>query len=293
MKIKESMGSRIFQVSVYIIVGLVMIACLYPFYYIAIVSVSNGMDVMKGVVKLFPVGLNFESYKIVLKDPNIGRSYINTIVYTIVGTAGNIIFTTLCAYPLSRKKFYGRNAFTMMIVFTMFFGGGMIPSYLVVQNLHMINTIWALVLPGAISTYNMIIMRTFFTGIPESLNESAYIDGANDIQIFSKIILPLSLPVIATMVLFYSVDHWNSFFGALLYINEKKKLPLQLVIRNMVIAGDLADQNASMGAATNFITTDTTIKYALIMVSTLPILIIYPFVQKYFVKGVMVGSLKG
>ena len=293
MKIKESMGSRIFQASVYIIVGLVMIACLYPFYYIAIVSVSNGMDVMKGLVKLFPVGLNFESYKIVLKDPNIGRSYINTIVYTIVGTAGNILFTTLCAYPLSRKKFYGRNAFTMMIVFTMFFGGGMIPSYLVVQNLHMINTIWALVLPGAISTYNMIIMRTFFTGIPESLNESAYIDGANDIQIFSKIILPLSLPVIATMVLFYSVDHWNSFFGALLYINEKKKLPLQLVIRNMVIAGDLADQNASMGAATNFVTTDTTIKYALIMVSTLPILIIYPFVQKYFVKGVMVGSLKG
>lgn len=293
MKIKESTGSKVFQVVIYAIISLIMVACLYPFYYIAIISVSNGMSVMQGLVKIFPVGMNFESYKIVLKDPNIGGAYFNTILYTIVGTIVNIIFTTLCAYPLSRKRFFGRNIFTIMIVFTMFFSGGMIPSYLVVQNLHMINTIWALVLPGAINTYNMIIMRTFFNGIPESLHESAYIDGANDVQIFSKIILPLSLPVIATMILFYSVGHWNAFFAALIYINEKKKLPLQVIIRNMVISGDLADQNASMGAASNFVTTDTTIKYALIMISTLPILVIYPFVQKYFVKGVMVGSLKG
>lgn len=293
MKIKQNIGSRIFEWAVYILVILIMIACFYPVYYIAIVSISNGKAVMNNLIKLYPIGINFKSYEIVLKDPNIGTAYANTIFYTIFGTFINIIFTTLCAYPLSRKRFFGRKFFTLMIVFTMFFNGGLIPTYLVVQNMHMLNSVWALVLPIAINTYNMIIMRTFFIGIPESLHESAYIDGANDIQIFYKIVLPLSLPVIATMVLFYSVGHWNSFFSALIYINEKKKLPLQVILRNMVVSGDLENETTSMGAATNFVTIDTTIKYSLIMVSTLPILIIYPFTQKYFVKGAMVGSVKG
>nr|WP_242973535.1 carbohydrate ABC transporter permease [Pseudoclostridium thermosuccinogenes] len=248
---------------------------------------------MKGLVKLRPVGINFKSYSIVLKDPYIGTAYLNTILYTTFGTFINILFSTLCAYPLSRKNFFGKRIFTVMIVFTMFFSGGLIPTYLTVQKLGMLDTIWALVLPGAINTYNMIIIRTFFQDIPAELHESAYIDGANDIKIFAKIILPLSKPIIATMTLFYAVGHWNSFFSALIYLNEREKYPLQIVLRNMVVSGELTSQSNQMGAAADFLAIDTTIKYAVIIVATLPILVVYPFVQKYFVKGVMIGSLKG
>ncbi len=293
MKIKKTTGSKIFDSVNYLIMILLIIATLYPFYYIAIVSISDGKAVMKGAVKLIPIGANLKSYELVFKDPYVVRSYLNTILYTTVGTFINIVFTTLCAYPLSRKDFFGRDIFTGIIVFTMFFSGGMIPNYLVIHNLGLIDTIWAIVLPGAISTYNMIIMRTFFQGIPESLHESAYLDGANDIQVWSKIILPLSIPILATMILFYAVGHWNSFFSALIYLNDKKKYPIQIILRNMVIAGELANQTNEMGSASDFMVIDTTIKYAVIMVATLPILAVYPFVQKYFVKGVMIGSLKG
>ncbi len=293
MKIKQSLGSRIFDVvNVLIMLGLVF-ATLYPFYHIAITSVSNGMAVMQGKVKYFPIGFNLDSYKLIFKDPHIFTAYGNTIKYTVVGTAINVVMTMLCAYPLSRKGFYGRNLFTIFIVITMFFSGGMIPTYLVINRLKMMDTIWALTLPGAISTYNMIIMRTFFSGIPDSLGESAYIDGANDITVFTHIIIPLSMPIIATMTLFYAVGHWNSFFASILYINTKSKLPVQIILRNIVIAGDMANQNASLGESSDFVSIATTFKYSVIMITTLPILLIYPFVQKYFVKGVMIGSIKG
>lgn len=291
--IKQSFGSKVFDIINVLLMILLIVITLYPFYYIIIVSLSDGKAVMKGLVKLRPVGINFKSYSIVLKDPYIGTAYLNTILYTTFGTFINILFSTLCAYPLSRKNFFGKRIFTVMIVFTMFFSGGLIPTYLTVQKLGMLDTIWALVLPGAINTYNMIIIRTFFQDIPAELHESAYIDGANDIKIFAKIILPLSKPIIATMTLFYAVGHWNSFFSALIYLNEREKYPLQIVLRNMVVSGELTSQSNQMGAAADFLAIDTTIKYAIIIVATLPILVVYPFVQKYFVKGVMIGSLKG
>ncbi|PNT90264.1 sugar ABC transporter permease [Clostridium thermosuccinogenes] len=290
---KQSFGSKVFDIINVLLMILLIVITLYPFYYIIIVSLSDGKAVMKGLVKLRPVGINFKSYSIVLKDPYIGTAYLNTILYTTFGTFINILFSTLCAYPLSRKNFFGKRIFTVMIVFTMFFSGGLIPTYLTVQKLGMLDTIWALVLPGAINTYNMIIIRTFFQDIPAELHESAYIDGANDIKIFAKIILPLSKPIIATMTLFYAVGHWNSFFSALIYLNEREKYPLQIVLRNMVVSGELTSQSNQMGAAADFLAIDTTIKYAVIIVATLPILVVYPFVQKYFVKGVMIGSLKG
>jgi putative aldouronate transport system permease protein len=293
MKTKQNLSSRLFDYINIMFLILLIIAVLYPLYYIAIVSISSGKAVINGLVNLYPIGINFRSYEIVLKDPYISRAYINTILYTVVGTIINIAFTSLCAYPLSRKKFFGRKFFMLMIVFTMFFNGGIIPTYLVVQKMSLIDTMWSLTLPIAINTYNMIIMRAFFQGIPDSLHESAFIDGANDIQIFYKIVLPLSLPVLATIILFYSVGHWNSFFSALLYINTKSKLPLQMIIRNMVVSGDLSNQTNTIGAAADFLAIDTTIKYSVIIIATLPILIVYPFVQKYFVKGVMIGSVKG
>ncbi len=293
MKIKESLGSRVFNVCNICFMLVLVFITLYPFYNIAITSISSGKAVMQGAVKFWPVGLNFQSYKMIFDDPNILVSYKNTILYTVVGTTVNLAMTMMCAYPLSRRHFYGRNIFTVYIVITMFFSGGMIPTYLVVQNLGMIDTIWALVLPVAISSYNMIIMRTFFTNIPESLFESAHIDGANDLQIFVRLAIPLSLPIIATMVLFYAVGHWNSFFSALLYINTKSKLPVQIILRNLVISGEMANQNESLGASSDFVAIDLTFKYSVIMLTTLPILVVYPFVQKYFVKGVMIGSIKG
>ena len=218
----------------------------------------------------------------------------NSVIYTLVGTIINLVMSSLCAYPLSRKEFSGRKFFTAMVTVTLFFSGGMIPMYLVVRQFDLMDTIWALVLPGAISTYNMIIIRTNFQSIPDSLIESAKLDGANDIVILWKIVLPLSKAVLATMLLFYAVSHWNSYFDAMLYINKKELYPLQIMLRNMLIGGQLAEETEMVGAtAASFASTDATLRAATIIVTTLPILVVYPFVQKYFVKGVMIGSVKG
>ncbi|HEY8499518.1 MAG TPA: carbohydrate ABC transporter permease [Clostridia bacterium] len=294
MKYKPSLGSIVFDVVNHILLLLLVFITLYPMYYIAIVSISSGTYVSRGEVNFLPRGINFGAYEIVFKNPDIWRSYTNTIVYTSVGTLINIIMSSLCAYPLSRKDFYGRGFFTFVIAFTMFMSGGMIPSYLVVLKLGLIDSMWAIVLPPAINTFNMIIMRTFFQGIPVSLQESAYLDGANDLKILYKIILPLSMPIMATMTLFYSVQHWNSFFSALIYLNSKAKYPVQVLLRNIVIAGEFADQGTSIGTVdTNFNVIAQNYKYAVIIISVLPILVVYPFLQKYFAKGVMIGAIKG
>jgi putative aldouronate transport system permease protein len=263
-------------------------------YYILIVSISSGTFVSRGDVTIFPRGITFSAYKTVFQNSDIWRSYINTLLYTTVGTFINILLSSMCAYPLSRKDFYGRSVFTFIVAFTMFMSGGMIPLYLTVLKLRLIDTMWAIVLPPAISTYNMIIMRTFFQGIPISLQESAFLDGANDLQIIWKIILPLSKPIMATMVLFYAVGHWNSFFPALIYLNSKSKYPVQVLLRNIVIAGEFADQQTSIGnVESNFAVIATNYKYAVIIISVVPILLVYPFLQKHFAKGVMVGAIKG
>ena len=292
-RIHQSFGSRAFDVFNVIFMFLFLLVTLYPFWYVVIVSLSDGKAVLSGQVSLIPVNFTFDTYRVVLRDSNIVTGFKNTVIYTTLGTLINLVCTSLCAYPLSRPDLIGKKQIMGMIVFTMFFSGGMIPSYLVMNQMGLIDTIWAMVLPGAISTYNMIVMRTFFMGIPESLHESASLDGANDWQVLVRIVLPLSMPIMATMLLFYAVGHWNSYMNALLYLNSKALFPLQSILRNMVVDGQLSEAQTQVGGGSSFTVIETTMKYATIVVSTLPILMIYPFVQKYFVKGVMIGSLKG
>jgi putative aldouronate transport system permease protein len=250
---------------------------------------------MKGMVHLYPMGINLESYKTILYNDDIARAYWNTIKYTAVGTSINVLLTSLLAYPLSRKQLYGRDLITTFVIMTMFFGGRLIPRYLIVKGLGMIDTIWAIVLPSAISTYNTIIMRTFFSTIPDSLPESAYIDGASEWTILFRIIIPLSMPIIAVMIMYYGVGHWNSYFSALIYLNSKDKLPMQILLRSLVIDDSSGMHQRALGVegSQSFVAISTTIKYASIIVTIAPILMVYPILQKWFVKGVMIGSLKG
>lgn len=291
--IRQSAASRAFDVILVLFMFLFLLVTLYPFWYVVVISLSNGKDVMAGKVFLWPVSATLATYRVVLRDSSILTGFKNTVIYTCLGTFINLATTTLCAYPLSRPELPGKGFIMKFVVFTMFFSGGMIPTYLVINQLGMIDSIWAMVLPGAISTYNMIVMRTFFMGIPESLHECACLDGASEMQVLLKIVLPLSKAILATMLLFYAVGHWNSYMNALLYLNKKSMFPLQSILRNMVVDGQLSEAQTAIGGGSNFEVVETTMKYAVIVVSTLPIIMIYPFVQKYFVKGVMIGSVKG
>ena len=292
-RIRRSTGSKVFDVFNVLLMLLFLLVTLYPFWYVVIVSLSDGKAVLSGLVQLLPVNITLDTYRVVLRDSNIITGFMNTVLYAVTGTCVNLVMTSLCAYPLSRPVLPGKKIVMRIIVFTMFFSGGMIPSYLVINQLGMIDTIWAMIIPGAISTYNMIVMRTFFMGIPESLHESAALDGANDLQILVRIVLPLSKSIMATMLLFYAVGHWNAYLNALLYLNKKAMFPLQSILRNMVVDGQFTEAQTQVGSVSSFTVIETTMKYATIVVSTLPIIMIYPFVQKYFVKGVMIGSLKG
>ena len=294
MPIKEGGTSRkVFPVCNYVFLFLMMIITLDPLWLQFITSISHGLEVMKGGVTLLPRNPTLETYKTIVRG-ELFMYMRNTIVYTVVGTIINLAMSCLCAYPLARKTFSGRKFFTMLVTFTMFFSGGMIPLYLTVKQFGMMDTIWALVLPGAISTYNMIVIRTAFQSIPDSLIESAQLDGANDLIILWKIVVPLSKATLATMLLFYAVTHWNSYFDAMLYINKKEMYPLQIMLRNMLIGGLFNEETAIAGAnADSFAVTDATLRSAAIIVTTLPILVVYPFVQRYFVKGVMIGGVKG
>ncbi|MDY4138964.1 MAG: carbohydrate ABC transporter permease [Eubacteriales bacterium] len=294
MPIKEGgLSRKVFVVCNSIFLFLMMIITLYPLWLQFITSISHGLEVMKGGVTLLPRSPTLETYKTIVRG-ELFMYMKNTIVYTVVGTVINLAMSCLCAYPLARKTFSGRKFFTMLVTFTMFFSGGMIPLYLTVKQFGMMDTIWALVLPGAISTYNMIVIRTAFQSIPDSLIESAQLDGANDLIILWKIVVPLSKATLATMLLFYSVTHWNSYFDAMLYINKKEMYPLQIMLRNMLIGGLFNEETAIAGAnADSFAVTDATLRSAAIIVTTLPILVVYPFVQRYFVKGVMIGGVKG
>ena len=283
---------RVFNVFNYLFLGVIMVITLYPLYYQFIVSISNGLDVMRGEVTFLPQNITLDTYRQFLKG-DLFMYMKNSVFYTVLGTFINLAMSSLCAYPLTRKKFSGRKFFTFMVTFTMFFSGGMVPLYLVVKELELLDTVWALVLPVAISTYNMIIIRTSFQAIPESLIESAQLDGANDVVILCRIVLPLSKAVLATMLLYYAVSHWNDYFNAMLYINSKELYPLQIMLRNMLIAGLFSEEAGVAGGSTTFSVTDATLRAAAIIVTTLPILVVYPFVQRYFVKGVMIGSVKG
>lgn len=290
--VKESLGDRLFEKTLILILLLICGLVLYPVILVVSSSFSDPVMVMANRVVLWPVKPTLVNYKYVFNYREIWRGYINTIIYTTVGTAINVFMTTLSAYPLSRKDFYGRNLFMWIFVFTMFFSGGMIPGYLLIKNLGLLNTMWALILPGMISTWNLIIVRTFFqSSIPMEMQEAAFIDGATDFGVYTKIVLPLSAPIIAVMTLFYGVGHWNSWFPALLYLSERSKYPLQIILREILIQS--STQEMSGGAVMDQEIIGEGIKYATMVVATLPILCLYPFLQKYFVKGVMVGAIKG
>lgn len=286
----ETKGEKVF--SIFNTVFLILIAgiTLYPFWYVFITSISNSDEVMQGATMLIPRGINFEAYKIVFNYPAIWNSYLNTIFYTLAGTIVSVLFTVLAAYPLSRKKFVFKKFFLVFITFTMFFYGGLIPTYYVVQQLHMIDTQWAIIIPGAIGTWYVIILRSFFLSLPDSFEESAKIDGASDLRILFMIILPLSKAAIAIITLYYAVGQWNSFFSALMYLNDNKLYPLQLILNQIVIQNDTARMQATREIREGF---NTGIRFAAIILAVVPILAVYPFIQKYFVKGVLIGSLKG
>ena len=288
---KRSTGDKIFG---YVNVAILILFCaiiLYPLLWIVSGSFSDPYALMTGQVHLLPVNPTLKMYKIVFQHPDIWTSYRNTIVYTVVGTVISVVLTSLAAYPLSRSDFFGKPFFTAVLMITMFFSGGMIPTFLLVQQLHMLDTIWAIVLPGSMSVYNTIVMRTFFmTTIPKELEDSASLDGANDIQFFWKIVLPLSKAIMAVMVLFYGVGYWNSWFSAFLYMSSRDRYPLQLILREILIQGS-TNLNGGGGADNDLI--GEGIKFATMVVATVPIMCLYPFLQKYFTKGVMIGSLKG
>ena len=290
MRIKQSREDTALDIFNVVLLAFCSFITLYPMYLVAISSISGGTLVARGDVTFLPRSITLSSYKLLMKDRYFGISMFNTVYYTALSTCVSLFMSVLCAYPLSIKTFSGRRWIMRLIAVTMFLSGGMIPNYLVVKSLGLLDTVWALVLPTAISTYNMIVMRSFFEGIPTELRESAFIDGANDIVMLFKITIPLSLPVLATMTLFYATGTWNSFFPALLYISEKSKYPVQLILRNMLIDDQMGEEYANMVSEMDIV--PLTLKYASIMISTLPILLVYPFVQKYFVKGINIGAVK-
>ncbi|ACX66430.1 carbohydrate ABC transporter permease [Paenibacillus sp. FSL H8-0457] len=266
-------------------------ACLYPFVYMLAVSLSDSASIASGEVWLWPKGFNLDMYQYVFEDGRVLKGYKNTLIYVVLGTTISLLVTALGAYSLSKAKLVMGKPILMLIVFTMFFNGGMIPTFLVVKELGFVNTIWGMVLPGAVATWNLLIMRTFFMGMPQELEESGKIDGLSEIGIFFRIVLPLSKPVLATIGLYYAVGMWNNFMGPLLYLRDADMQPLQVILRNIVLSGQLTGTDGPVVG--DIVVVEDGLKFATIMVSTLPILLVYPFIQKYFVKGALIGSVKG
>lgn len=298
-RIHLTRGDRAFEIIGHIVCALVVFATLYPLYFVLIASFSSPNDVMLGRVSLWPVNFNLRGYQLIFSNPNIWLAYRNTILYTLSGTVISLGATLAAAFVLSRRKLYGARVCMLLILFTMYFSGGLIPGYFNIRNLGMLNTIWAIILPGAISGYNLIIARTFMqNSIPESLDEAAEIDGCAPIRYFITIILPLSLPIIGVLCLYIIVGHWNSYYNALIYLTERKNYPLQLVLREILVQSNMSADNIGtsieeMEDAFEFLNLSESLKYGLIVISSVPMLILYPFLQKFFVKGIMIGSIKG
>lgn len=293
-KVRKSKEDQIFLTVCYIIISILTIIVLYPMIYVVSASFSSGSAVAQGKVWLWPVEVTLDGYKAILKYKNIWIGYRNTIFYTVVGTFVNICLTMICAYPLARRNLRGRNAIMMIFVFTMLFNGGMIPNYILISKLKIINTPWAMILPGAISVYNMIVARTFIQqNISSELMDAAKIDGCNDVRIFYQIVLPLSKAIIAVLAMWYAVGHWNSYFNAFLYLNDKELYPLQIFLRELLVLGNVSSEMVDAETIAQLQNLKYLLKYTTIVIATAPLFAIYPFVQKYFVKGVMIGSVKG
>lgn len=291
---KKSRSDKIFDLTLIFISLLIMLVIAYPLYFVIIASFSQPEAVLNGKLRFLPIGFNLESYQMVLQEEKVWIGYRNTILYTILGTIINLFLTTLGAYSLSRKDMPARTLLTFVISFTMLFGGGMIPVYMVVKNLKLTDTIWAMVIPNAIATYNLLVMKNYFqSSIPDELQEAAAIDGYDHFRTLIKVVLPLSTPIIAVIVLFYAVGHWNAFFNAVLYLRNQDLFPLQIVLRDILLQNSLEAVGGDLTGMYEKVMRGETMKYALIIVASLPVILIYPFVQKYFVKGIMVGAIKG
>ena len=301
MKMKKPALDIALTIVNYFLLVFLVVVMLYPFWSILVKSFMSDRDIISYPYAFFPKNLQFDGYKTIFvnKTYNFGRAFVNSVFVTLVDTAYQLAITTMAAYALSKKTLPGRGIIFFYFIFTMYFGGGLIPTYLVIQRLQMLNTIWALILPGCLSVYNMIVARTFFkSNISEELYEAAEIDGCTQARFFFQIALPLSKAIIAILVLYYGVGHWNSYFSALVYISDKAKYPLQLVLRNILITNQTAlSQTATTAAARAALQEKQQLidvmKYSLIIISSIPVLVMYPLVQKHFVKGVMIGSMKG
>ena len=298
--IRQSKGDRIFDAVNLILMTLLMLIVLYPLVYILSASISNPDLVNRGEIWLLPKGITFEGYIRVFQDNEIMIGYRNTIFYTVAGTIVNLFFTLTAAYALSKRELKGRNIFMFFFAFTMYFSGGMVPTYLLMRNLNLINTYFVLIICGAVSTSNLIISRTFFAnGVPQDIEEAAFIDGCSPIRAFIVIVLPLSKALIGVMALYYGVGHWNNYFSALIYLTDRSMVPLQLVLREILVEQQVKADMMAGGAYVDELLLDaqvrlaSLVRFSVIIVSSLPVLIAYPFLQKYFDKGVMIGSLKG
>lgn len=291
---RETKADRTFNIFNYVFLTIVALLVIYPLVFVVSASVSNPQYVISGEMWLWPKEFTLEAYEKVFKNKDIINGFVNTLKYTVFGTILNVIMTILAAYPLSRRDLKGRGAIMAFIIFTIFFSGGLVPTYLLIRDLGMLDTFWVMIIPNAVAVWNIIIMRTFFQAIPHELEESAKMDGSGNLRILWSIVLPLSFPVIAVMVLFYSVGHWNSYFQALIYLQDQNKFPLQLILRQILIQGQTDDM--IQATSESFLAQQLSVegvKYAVLIVANLPMLMLYPFLQRYFVKGVMIGSLKG
>lgn len=291
-----SVSDKIFDAINYILLVMVLFLTAYPLYYILVASVSDPFKVYAGQTMIYPVGFSWGGYVRIFQDPMITRGYLNSILYTVTGTLISVILTCVSGYALSKKTLPGRRWIMIFLLFTMYFNGGLIPTYLTVRDVGLFNTMWALIIPNAISVYNLIITRTFFeSNIPDSLTEAASIDGSSNIGTMIRIVMPLSTPIIAVMIVFYAVGLWNNWFDALIYTTKSEMAPLQLVLRSILIKSQ-ASSDMMMGMDPNYAEKQKItemIKFSSIVVASVPMLIIYPFVQKYFSKGIMIGAVKG
>lgn len=291
----ETLGNKTFDICVYGLVLLAVVVTLYPFVYVTSVSLSSGAAVNKGLVKLFPVDFDTSAYKMVVQYKELWRSYYNTIIYTVAGTFANIVFTCLAAYPLSRKRFFLRRKLNFLLAFTMYFSGGLIPTYMVVTGIGLYNSRLAMIMPVLVSAYNVMICRSAFESISEELFENASLEGANDFTILTKIAIPLIKPTLAVLTLYYAVARYNDFFSGLLYLGKESLQPLQLFLRRILLmASTEIMQNAGGGVAQDAIAQSTIqIRYVCIVLASVPIILLCPFIQKYLVKGTMLGAVKG
>ncbi|ANY75747.1 carbohydrate ABC transporter permease [Paenibacillus ihbetae] len=290
MRQDQTWGNRLFDIINHSILFIVAIVCVLPFVYVLAVSFASPAEVAKGGLILWPKEWSLVSYQYIFSSDTLPRSLLVSIYITVVGTLINLAFTSLMAYPLSKPHLRGRNPILLGVLITMLFSGGMIPTYFVVNGLNLTNTLWSLMIPNAISAFNLIVLKNFFQQIPDGLEDSAKIDGCNDLGVLIRIVLPLSLPAMATFGLFYAVAHWNTFFNAILYINDNEKWPIQVLLREIVI---LAQSRVGDSSFDEMDVQPLTIRMAVIVFATVPILLVYPFLQKHFAKGVMLGSVKG